>query len=264
MWTTCADFLASELGGWSGQQWLVAVHFLLAPITALVLCFVSAPYGRFVRDGWGPRVPGRLGWIVMETPAVVVFAGLFWVAGGWSRPAGMVLGALWLIHYIHRAWIFPFRLPSTRPMPVLVAGIAFAYQCLNATTQGFQVGALGDYGADWLTDPRFVGGVCLMVGGLIINIHSDNVLMSLRRPGETGYKIPQAGLYRYVTSANYFGEVVIWTGWAVGTWSWAGLAFAVYTLANLGPRSAESHRWYREKFGDAYPPDRKRMIPFVW
>jgi len=233
-------------------------------VTALVLVFVSAPYGRFVRDGWGPRLPGRLGWVVMESPAVVGFLGVFWAAGGLSRPVGMVLGALWLLHYIHRAWIFPFRLPSTRPMPLVVACLAFGYQCLNAPTQGFQVAALGGYGADWFTDPRFVVGVVLMVVGIVANIHSDNILMSLRGPGETGYKIPRGGLYRYVTSANYFGELVIWTGWAVATWSTAGLAFAVYTLANLGPRAAESHRWYREKFSDAYPADRKRMIPFVW
>ena len=264
MWTTCVDFLAADHGGWSGQQLLVMVHFLLTPLTALLLVFVSAPYGRFVRDGWGPQLPGRVGWILMETPAVVGFVGLFWAAGGSSRPAAVVLGALWLVHYIHRAWIFPFRLPSTRPMPVLVAGLAFGYQCLNAPTQGFQLGALGDYGAAWLTEPRFVAGVVVMGLGIGLNIQSDNILMSLRRPGETGYQIPRRGLYRYVTSANYFGELVIWTGWALATWSLAGLAFAVYTLANLGPRAAQSHRWYRKKFGDAYPADRKRLIPFVW
>lgn len=29
------------------------------------------------------------------------------------------------------------------------------------------------------------------LSGLIINIHSDNILRILRKPGETGYKIPR-------------------------------------------------------------------------
>ena len=103
-----------------------------------------------------------------------------------------------------------------------------------------------------------------MVVGIVGNIHSDTVLINLRRPGETGYKIPQGGLFRWVTAANYLGELTIWTGWAVATWSWAGLAFAVYTFANLAPRAAESHRWYMDTFAGAYPPERKRLLPYLW
>ncbi|MBO84726.1 MAG: 3-oxo-5-alpha-steroid 4-dehydrogenase [Deltaproteobacteria bacterium] len=264
MLSALLDFLASETDGWTGQHLLVGIHFLLAPITALLLVFVSAPYGRFGRSGWGPTVPGRLGWALMETPAVVGFLAVFWAGGGLERPAAMVLGLLWSTHYVHRAYIFPLRLASTRPMPVLVASLAFFYQSLNAPTQAFQIASLGSYGVDWLFDPRFGFGVILMVGGIIVNVRADNILMSLRRPGETGYRVPRGGLFRYVTCANYFGELVIWIGWAVATWSWAGLAFAVYTLANLGPRAAESHRWYHARFGDEYPAQRKRMIPFVW
>lgn len=257
-------FLASDLGGWTGHQALVAVHFLLAAITALLLVFVSAPYGRFVRAGWGPTISGRLGWALMETPAVVAFGAVFWSAGGLERPAPVLLGLMWMVHYVHRTYIFPFRLASTRPMPVLVALLAFLYQSLNAPTQAFQVAASPIYGATWLLDPRFCVGVLCMLVGIVINVRADNHLMSLRRPGETGYRIPQGGMFRYVTCANYFGELVIWVGWALATWSWAGLAFAVYTLANLGPRAAASHRWYHARFGAEYPAERRRLIPYLW
>ena len=51
---------------------------------------------------------------------------------------------------------------------------------------------------------------------------------------------------------NYLGEIVEWTGWALATWSLAGLAFAVYTAANLAPRAVANHDWYLSTFDD-YP-----------
>jgi protein-S-isoprenylcysteine O-methyltransferase Ste14 len=71
-------------------------------------------------------------------------------------------------------------------------------------------------------------------------------------------------MFRYVTAANYFGELTEWTGWAIMTLSLPGLVFAIWTFANLGPRAYRHHKWYIEKFGDEYPKDRKRMIPFVY
>ena len=55
-------------------------------------------------------------------------------------------------------------------------------------------------------------------------------------------------------------ELIEWTGWAVASWSAGGLAFAVYTAANLGPRAWSTHRWYRRSFPD-YPVERKALIP---
>lgn len=40
---------------------------------------------------------------------------------------------------------------------------------------------------------------------MLVNRHSDEVIRNLRKPGDTAHYLPQAGLYRYVTSANYFG-----------------------------------------------------------
>ena len=103
----------------------------------------------------------------------------------------------------------------------------------------------------------------LFVVGQGINHHADHVLLNLRAPGETGYEIPFGGAYRWVSCPNYLGEVLTWSGWAVATWSWPGLAFLVFTLANLVPRAKSTHAWYRERFPD-YPPERKILIPFVW
>jgi hypothetical protein len=53
---------------------------------------------------------------------------------------------------------------------------------------------------------------------------------------------------------------MMWTGWAVATWSLAGLSFALFTAANLIPRAVSHHRWYRRTFAD-YPRRRKAVIP---
>jgi len=85
----------------------------------------------------------------------------------------------------------------------------------------------------------------------------------LRRPQESGYKIPYGGLFRWVSCPNYLGEIVIWTGWAVTTWSLPGLAFALWTATNLIPRARANHRWYRNYFPD-YPASRKALLPGLW
>ena len=52
-------------------------------------------------------------------------------------------------------------------------------------------------------------------------------------------------------------------GWALATWSLPGLAFAVWTVANLVPRARANHRWYRGRFPD-YPKERRALVPGVW
>ena len=100
---------------------------------------------------------------------------------------------------------------------------------------------------------------------MLVNRHSDEVIRNLRKPGDTAHYLPQAGLYRYVTSANYFGEIVEWLGWAILTWSWAGLVFFWFTFANLMPRSHSIFRHYQEEFPEEFDAQRlKRVFPFIY
>jgi len=119
------------------------------------------------------------------------------------------------------------------------------------------------YTSEWLADPRFATGLVLFIAGFIINRQADGALRRLRGAGEPDYKIPYDGLYRWISCPNYFGEIIIWTGWAVATWSLPGLAFAIWTAANLAPHARSHHRWYREHFPD-YPSMRKALVPGLW
>ena len=106
-------------------------------------------------------------------------------------------------------------------------------------------------------------GLILFLAGYGVNRWADLTLRGLRRPGETGYKIPYGGLFRWVSCPNYLGEIVEWFGWALTTWSLPGLAFALWTVANLAPRARAHHAWYHDHFPD-YPPERKALIPGIW
>lgn len=94
--------------------------------------------------------------------------------------------------------------------------------------------------------------VALFFAGFVVNLHSGYIIRHLRKPGDTQHYIPHEGVFRYVSSANYFGELVEWIGFAVLTWSPAGLVFAWWTLANLLPRADAIHDNYEKEFGEEF------------
>ncbi len=236
----------------------------LAIITFPVLLKITAPYGRHARQDFGPMINNTIGWIIMELPSLALFAALFILTSTEKSAVNWVFFSIWVIHYTQRTFIFPLRQPNKhKQMPLLVAGSAIFFNLINAYFNGFYLGSIEPmYTMNWFLDPRFIGGVALFIAGFIINIQSDTILINLRKPGETGYKIPTGGMYRFVSCPNYLGEIMEWTGWAIATWSLPGLAFALWTAANLMPRALDNHRWYKRQFAN-YPADRKAVIPYI-
>lgn len=241
---------------------LIVLQFALAVATFVGLVFITAPYGRHSRAGWGPTVPARLGWIIMEAVSPVVFAIVFLTGPRRAAVVPLIFLAMWQLHYLQRSFVYPFLMRGGRRMPVLLALLAIGFNLLNAYINARWVSGLGTYAVSWLSDPRFLIGVLLFLGGYAINLSADRTLRGLRAHGESGYRIPHGGLYRWVSCPNYLGEIVEWCGWAIATWSWPGLAFATYTAANLGPRAIANHQWYRQTFPD-YPRNRRALIPGV-
>lgn len=229
-----------------------------------LLFWIDAPYGRHVSDAWGPTLPARLGWIGMEAPAPIAMA-LVYARGEHAGEAiPLLFFGVFQAHYANRAVIQPLLTRGTdRRTTLFIVVAAFVFNSINGALIGLAVSHLGHYDASWLRDPRFVVGMALFGAGAAINVHADGVLRRLRRPGESGYRIPHGGLYRWVTCPNYLGEIVEWIGFAIATWSTAGVAFAVFTIANLAPRARANHHWYRERFDD-YPAERRALVPFVF
>jgi steroid 5-alpha reductase family enzyme len=142
--------------------------------------------------------------------------------------------------------------------------MAMVFNLVNASANGYWLFWAGpERPLSWLADPRFLVGVLLFLGGMAVNLSSDYRLLGLRRSGGARYQNPPArGLFRWVSCPNYLGEIVEWCGWALATWSLAGLSFAAWTVANLVPRALAHHRWYRATFPE-YPAARKALIPFL-
>ncbi len=242
---------------------LLVVMLVSSVATLLGASRVTAPYGRHLRSGWGPTLQSRAAWCVMESPAVLAFAGVYALGRDRDALAPLVLLGLWQVHYLNRTVVYPFRMPATgRSMPLSIAFMACGFNLFNAYLNARWISHFGTYDAHWLEGPRFVLGASLMGAGFVTNVWADAVLRRLRGPGDTGYKVPHGGLYDWVSCPNYLGEIAEWTGWAIAAWSPAGLLFALYTVANLAPRALAHHAWYKRSFPD-YPPRRKALVPFV-
>jgi 3-oxo-5-alpha-steroid 4-dehydrogenase 1 len=245
-------------------HWALVAWLALAAVVAGVLLVVTAPYGRHRRPGWGPTIPARWGWVVMEVPAVLVIAALAARSDRLTDPVTLVLLGAWQLHYLQRTLVAPLLLPQTAtPIPITIVAMGLTFNIVNGVLQGSWLFALAPLrNPAIMLRPAFILGATLFLGGLALNWWSDARLRRLRALGESGYRVPHGGPFELISCPNYLGELLEWTGWALSSGSPAGAAFAVWTAANLVPRALAHHRWYRATF-PAYPPARKAIIPFL-
>lgn len=239
------------------------IQFLLCPIVLITLLRTTAPYGRHYRPGWGPVLPARLAWFLMELPALLVLPVIVLSSTVYDAPAAWIPAALWAAHYAYRTLLFPALMrPCGKTFPALLAGFAVAFNLLNGYNNGSALVANGLQGAAMNT-PHVMLGAAVFVIGFALHFDADRTIRRLRKPGESTYGIPRARLFRWVSSPHYLGEIVQWAGWAILTWSLAGLAFALFTACNLLPRAISNHRWYQHQFAD-YPAERKILVPWLF
>lgn len=236
----------------------------VAVLTFLALQRFTAPYGRHATNKWGPMISNRWGWVLMEAPSLLIFAWLF-ISGPVEKTSPMwILFLLWTGHYFYRSLVFPFRTrTSGKMMPVVIPLMAVLFNIVNAGMNGYYLGYLTEsYPVSWMRDPRFIFGLAIFLTGVFINQRSDQKLLSLRKDGQTGYSIPEGGLFSYISCPNFFGEIVEWTGFAIMAWNLPAFSFAVWTALNLIPRAMDHHRWYIDHF-ENYPKERKAVIPYI-
>ena len=253
---------------------LMAAMFVLAVVVFIALFFFKAGYGYLSSSNWGPKISNKLAWVIMESPSFIfmaLYVADYLISGretGNDKAVLLVMAGFFLVHYFQRAFVFPFLMRGKSEMPVVIMAMGMVFNSLNAYFIGswlFEYAPAGKYAADWFSSPQFIIGGLLFLSGMLINLDSDYVIRHLRKPGDTRHYIPKKGLYKYVTSANYFGELTEWVGYAILTWSPAGLLFAVWTFANLAPRSKSLTEKYEQEFGDEYRELKKKNLrPFIW
>jgi 3-oxo-5-alpha-steroid 4-dehydrogenase 1 len=248
-------------------QVLTGLWILIALIVHVTMFYVTAPFGRHSSEKWGLQIDNKLGWMLMELPSLLIMTYyLGWGSHSFSYYAWVLFG-LWILHYFHRSLIYPLRIKATpKKMPLVIAMSAILFNSVNASLNGYYLAELAPqekYSQGWLSSPHFLLGIILFIVGFAINLHSDTILINLRKPGETSYKIPRGFLFTYVSSPNLFGEIIEWTGFAVMAWNLPALSFMVWTFANLVPRAKNHHDWYLQHFSD-YPKERKIVFPFLY
>lgn len=246
----------------------LVVMAVTAVAVFIALHFVNAGYGIMRGKQWGPCMPNRIGWVVMEAPVFVAMCLLWWHSSRRMDAAPLVMFALFQLHYFQRSFIFPLLIRRSTPMPLAIIAMGMIFNTLNALMQGgwiFYVSPADRYPVSWLWSWQMIAGSILFLAGMGINLHSDYIIRHLRKPGDTRHYIPRGGMFRYVTSANYFGEFVEWSGFALLTWSWAGAVFALWTFANLAPRARALTQRYIAEFGNDYSRlHRRHIIPFIY
>ncbi|MFE3541370.1 3-oxo-5-alpha-steroid 4-dehydrogenase [Nocardia sp. NPDC059177] len=250
---------------------VLTIGFAFAAFVMIGGLFAQSPYGRFTSTKVGLNLNPKLGWWLMELPATVVFAVFFLSGPDPFSPTPLVLAAIWVLHYANRGWFFPLSIrqvpgkTSSFNIGVVAAGVFVT--ALHGYLNGalFSHDYLDQYSTAWLTDPRFLIGLVVYLCGFALLVRSEAIVRNLRdkdNPGATEYRIPHGGGFRFVSSPAYLGELIAWTGFALLTWSLAGVVILLITAGNLVPRAFATHRWYQEKFAD-YPTTRKALIPGV-
>jgi 3-oxo-5-alpha-steroid 4-dehydrogenase 1 len=234
-----------------------------------ILFFVEAGYGMLLNPKWGKTIKNKVGWLIMEAPVFIVMTTIFITYGTKVESGNILIFSFFMFHYIHRAFIYPFLIVGNGKMPISIISMGVFFNLLNGVLQGewlFAHAPIGFYGniTELLVSPRFIVGAIIFFGGMALNIDSDKRLRKARREGllrgdEPGtHYIPKGGGFKFVTSPNYLGELIEWSGFAIMSWSLPGLLFTVWTAANLIPRADAT--WKKHKLDRGKEIEERRLF----
>ena len=251
----------------------------------LCLIFIKAYYGKFFNSNSGegncfqrtirkifPVIPSRISWIIQECPCVfmTIFFLIYYRKN--LNYKNILVMAPFFIHYVHRSFIFPFVIHSSKNNPLEITIMAFVFCFFNSLMINRSIFCLIiDYESKsfWL---NYLFGLAIFGLGMYINIHSDYSMIKQRNANKDSnnkYIIPRGFMYELISCPNYFGELTEWLGFFILSNSFSGLVFFISTFANLFPRAIQYHQWYKNKFKEEFATDkilseRKSIVPFLF
>lgn len=251
---------------------LLIIGFVFALLILVSSFFGTAQYGgRFSRSDKGLKFGSKVGWVVMEFPALVVFPVIFFMGRNAFETVPLFFLAIWMMHYSNRALVTPLLMRvqpgSKSSFDISVILLGWLSLTLHSYFNAAYISEYGEhYTVSWFQDPRFLVGLAIYLFGFILNVRSDSILRNLRSknpsPDEPRYKIPYGGGFRWVSCPQYLGEIISFVGLAVMTWNLGALFVLAITVANLVPRAIYTHKWFHKTFED-YPAERKAIIPYL-
>ena len=251
----------------------------------LCLIFIKAYYGKLFNSNSGegncfqrtlrkifPVIPSRISWIIQECPCVfmTIFFLIYYRKN--LNYKNILVMTPFFIHYVHRSFIFPFVIHSSKNNPLEITLMAFVFCFFNSLMINRSIFCLIiDYELKsfWL---NYMFGLAIFGLGMYINIHSDYSMIKQRNANKDSnnkYIIPRGFMYELISCPNYFGELTEWLGFFILSNSFSGLVFFISTFANLFPRAIQYHQWYKNKFKEEFATDknlseRKSIVPFLF
>ena len=144
----------------------------VALVVFIALYFVKAGYGMFRTASWGISINNKLAWVLMEAPVFIVMFGLWGKSGaGFTVPVYFFF-LLFQLHYLQRAFIFPFLLKGKSRMPVAIMAMGIVFNLLNGMMQAgglFYFAPEGLYADGWayLLKPHALLGIILFFCGYV-------------------------------------------------------------------------------------------------
>ena len=149
---TFCTFMENLLATYNTFLWIMAV---VALFVFVALHFFEAGYGYLFDRRYGPPVPNKVGWVVMESPVFVAMCVLWAMSERQWDVVPLVLFSLFQLHYFQRSFIFPMLMRGKSKMPLGIVALGFVFNTLNALMQGGWIFYLAptDYYADWFSKP---------------------------------------------------------------------------------------------------------------
>jgi protein-S-isoprenylcysteine O-methyltransferase Ste14 len=241
--------------------------FIFSSVTFFILFFIPAQYGKLHNTNRKfLTLPNNVAWILEEIPNIFItiyfiFTYLFYTSNKINLIKCLMI-LPFLIHYVHRGIIYPFKVKATKNFPLEIITLACLFTIINATMQNRSIFLFMDYSISDILNGRALFGLFLFILGMYMNIYHDYLMIKIKKKNNS-YVIPHGTWFKFVSCPNYLAEIIEWIGYALLTNTLSALIFAFATFANLFPRAVEYHKWYHNKFKDQYPKERKAIIPFL-
>lgn len=254
-------------------DYLLLVMTVLGIGVFIILQFITPAYGMTFNNRWGVSVRSNLGWFIMESPVFFAMLILYFISLYYNiRPFNIVTFTMFVFfefHYFQRSFVFPLLMKGQSKMPISIVITGFIFNTFNAIMQGgwlFYFCPLKWYEISWLWSWQFILGSIIFLLGMVINIYADRIIRDLRKDvTDNNYYLPKGWPFTRVSSANYFGEILEWLGFAILTWSISGFVFLLWTCANIIPRSKAVYERYTQFFGEEFTSlKRYKIFPGIY
>jgi len=204
-------------------------------------------------------IPSRVGMMMLYAPAMCLAIYYLLLLPHDSTAARADLAAiLTAIHFAKRTLECLFLHKYSGEMPIATTIFISVFYSITAAAVCHYSRLVTAYD-EW----TYTAGLGLFTIGLAGNFYHHYLLANLRKPGEKGYKVPQGGMFEYVATPHYLFELIGWFGLGLVSQHFFNMLFLGAMTVYLTDRAMGQDEWNRKKM-PSYPPNRKRILPFIF